>query len=556
MAIKDFAEEINALLSDLISEQKGGFVANGGVTILEVNAYTMPKALKEATNDILEGIARKQVGGSNTSKAPVMVYKKFNLQKIWVDMIKKVSNNMSAQGTNYVFTGYGNLRGKDEPRYQEDLAQGLQWRQGVYIETLTDKKIQLHIVTAISQGFGASATTDISAEKKVVEEIFDQMIGDVWDEWIEYVESKTGATLEGYKPGAGTYDLGQSSDIGFRYSSSAGSVSNPRSFTRLVGAKVKRAHKNLSTTGAYALEELERTEPQITLHGATMNTIDLRRAILSDTVISARNTRLKNRTKIGGVNLPGQQRVYEVALKKNTRESTDLQKVLNKGPRGAWKGSLLKTIRRFVNQQIKAGKIKASASTSKPFTDDVADTAILAIADKFRPKNGEILKITKGLDATPTKPHDYRVRKSPKPKGRLSKRRTVKIANKGAKLALGASAIKRTQSGKRRDKELSVPKLKYLINRSLGPMIRRNMGRPALENQTGRFSNSAELIKLKQSRKGYVGEYSYQLNPYVTFENLGRRQWPQGYNPKPLISKSIRDIAQRHVEAKFTLRRI
>ena len=53
-----------------------------------------------------------------------------------------------------------------------------------------------------------------------------------------------------------------------------------------------------------------------------------------------------------------------------------------------------------------------------------------------------------------------------------------------------------------------------------------------------------------------VGEYTYQLNPYMTFENLGTKQWPQGYNPKPLISKSIRDVAQRHVEAKFTLRRI
>ena len=186
----------------------------------------------------------------------------------------------------------------------------------------------------------------------------------------------------------------------------------------------------------------------------------------------------------------------------------------------------------------------------------MADSAILAIANEFLPKKGKVLKITKSLKATPTKGHDYNVRKQPKKSGRLSKKRSMMLSRSGAGASIGASAMRRTQSGKRRDKELSVPKLKYLINRSLGPMIRRNMGRPALENQTGRFSNSADLIRLKQSKKGYVGEYSYQLNPYATFENLGRRQWPQGYNPKPLISKSIRDIAQRHVEAKFTLRRI
>jgi hypothetical protein len=45
-------------------------------------------------------------------------------------------------------------------------------------------------------------------------------------------------------------------------------------------------------------------------------------------------------------------------------------------------------------------------------------------------------------------------------------------------------------------------------------------------------------------------------NPYKTFENQGQRKWPSGYNPKPLITKSIRNLALQHVEAKFTLRRV
>jgi hypothetical protein len=95
-------------------------------------------------------------------------------------------------------------------------------------------------------------------------------------------------------------------------------------------------------------------------------------------------------------------------------------------------------------------------------------------------------------------------------------------------------------------------KLKTAINRRLPAEVRRNMGRPALINQTGRFSNSAELLNLRQAAKTVVGNYTYQLNPYETFENTGRSRWPVGYNPKPLIAKSIRNLAEQISETKFT----
>ena len=81
------------------------------------------------------------------------------------------------------------------------------------------------------------------------------------------------------------------------------------------------------------------------------------------------------------------------------------------------------------------------------------------------------------------------------------------------------------------------------------------MGRPALINRTGRFSNSVILESLTPSPAGMVGEYSYQYRPYETFENTGRYTWPAGYNPKPLITKSIRNLAIQHMETKLTLRR-
>ena len=97
--------------------------------------------------------------------------------------------------------------------------------------------------------------------------------------------------------------------------------------------------------------------------------------------------------------------------------------------------------------------------------------------------------------------------------------------------------------------------LKRKINTRLPQQVAENMGRPALIFQTGRFANSTRLVDLKQGDKNLVGKYTYMLNPYETFENTGRYRWPTGYNPKPLIAQSIRELAEQYTNKKFTLRR-
>ena len=92
------------------------------------------------------------------------------------------------------------------------------------------------------------------------------------------------------------------------------------------------------------------------------------------------------------------------------------------------------------------------------------------------------------------------------------------------------------------------------------------MGRPALINRTGQFSNSVKVLNLIDTGKTITGEYTYTLTGggqsknkrgvYSTFENKGIKQWPRGYNPKPLIAKSIRNLALQHTDRKFTLRRV
>ena len=99
-------------------------------------------------------------------------------------------------------------------------------------------------------------------------------------------------------------------------------------------------------------------------------------------------------------------------------------------------------------------------------------------------------------------------------------------------------------------------RLKQYINRRLPAEVRRNMGRPGLQNRTGRFSNSVQLLSLQQAQNTAMAKYTYLLSPYQTFENTGRRRWPLAYNPKTLIAKSIRNLAQGRIEQKLTVRRV
>ena len=61
---------------------------------------------------------------------------------------------------------------------------------------------------------------------------------------------------------------------------------------------------------------------------------------------------------------------------------------------------------------------------------------------------------------------------------------------------------------------------------------------------------------MTQAQNSIMIKYTYLLSPYQTFENTGRRRWPMAYNPKPLIAKSIRNLAEGRINQKLTLRRV
>lgn len=188
---------------------------------------------------------------------------------------------------------------------------------------------------------------------------------------------------------------------------------------------------------------------------------------------------------------------------------------------------------------------------SKPIRKQLQENAV----------NKAIKGVKKGAGKN-TKTKRTKVKSNAKQVKRNTRKGNFKNTKKGstrrgsAGLTAAAQATKRNEQ-KKQQKIEGLNKLRSIIQKRLPAEVRRNMGRPALINRTGRFSDSTELVSLRHTNAGISGEYTYKLNPYATFENLGEKQWPAGYNPKPLITKSIRKLAIQYTEEKLvSLRRI
>lgn len=98
----------------------------------------------------------------------------------------------------------------------------------------------------------------------------------------------------------------------------------------------------------------------------------------------------------------------------------------------------------------------------------------------------------------------------------------------------------------------NIIKLQNLINQGLAKQIQENMGtgssRKVLNYRTGRLAESAKVERMSESRAGMITAfYSYMRNPYGTFAEGGRQEFPTSRNPKLLISQSIRQLAGSQV---------
>jgi hypothetical protein len=103
----------------------------------------------------------------------------------------------------------------------------------------------------------------------------------------------------------------------------------------------------------------------------------------------------------------------------------------------------------------------------------------------------------------------------------------------------------------------SLALLQELINTNLPHVLSANMGpyfgkqRKILNFRTGRFSTSAVVERMSQSKEGMITAfYSYMKYPYATFSK-GGAQYTPSRDPKLLIAKSIKEIAATKVALKM-----
>ena len=228
-----------------------------------------------------------------------------------------------------------------------------------------------------------------------------------------------------------------------------------------------------------------------------------------------------------------------------------------------------------IKQQI----LKEDGSLAKVISDTVAamneDQALAAEGSRSVKKRMGQKAAKKVVDnLTKKKRKTTKVVKRPKYKKPAPKKASAKRSGRGGsrkrrtnyRVAIAGKKLIRPEQEKRKAAQ-SVISLTGKINKRLPAEVRRNMGRPALINQTGIFSNSVELVSLRHTKAGLSGEYTYmrtgggtsknRRGVYETFESSGRKTWPAGYNPKPLIAKSIRNLAMQYTEQKLvSLRRI
>lgn len=106
---------------------------------------------------------------------------------------------------------------------------------------------------------------------------------------------------------------------------------------------------------------------------------------------------------------------------------------------------------------------------------------------------------------------------------------------------------------------VSLQQLIPRINQSLPEVVKKNMGPPRLVNRTGQFAESAEVVEIIRTPKGFpsIG-YTYDKTPYQVFE-MGRGAAPWATperDPRRVIEQSIREIASSIMQGRFYMRRL
>lgn len=150
-------------------------------------------------------------------------------------------------------------------------------------------------------------------------------------------------------------------------------------------------------------------------------------------------------------------------------------------------------------------------------------------------------QIIKGKTTTKTSSKQQKLDVSLKQEKNVTKGKPTKVEPK-------KSSLPRLRSPT--GKFTSLTNLETLIRSLLYETISKNMQRPNLNYQTGRFAKSVELKSLSQRNSTIQAFLTYMKYPYQTFEP-GYAQGYKGYDPRRLIDQSVREIARKAVTARL-----
>ena len=304
------------------------------------------------------------------------------------------------------------------------------------------------------------------------------------------------------------------------------------------GGALKTEHNRELTR---ALLGLERAAKQGEVLGGTTFRTPIKTTKILNLILNEFEIDWQESVEKTGLGRYGVERLLKLQFGRNKILDTEYGKVFKE------KASVLfKDIAKQKSNQLLRGITQKASRTVK---DQVIDDVVHDVVKKVKKVRKTKVKVTKGRAKkfkNNTRTENLKKRKKTKTRRGVAKAAAVK-----------AKGFKKTKTTERKGKDsIGVGQLQLIINRKLSDQVKKNMGRPALINQTGRFADSVKLVAMRQAQNSIVGDYTYQRSPYETFENTGTRRWPTGYNPKPLITKSIRELAVQTLETKFTLRRV
>jgi len=401
-------------------------------------------------------------------------------------------------------------------------------KEGVYMNAPINSIKQRKGLPIVIYGLGKSKGN------RFIEAFYDSYTRDVWVQWVKnnlkFLQKVTTKSLS-------------NPDLKFNRTGSTGKVQSS-TIIKTFRTAAKKEHGDDTTTASQAVRDIaDKIEkglydavPEISYNGISIATFDILDYIENNITINWDLTPVKK--SLGNYEA---RNVIQLSLGKNpTNLQSDMRNIRNSAEDG---------IRAIIQKELPSKISDPDFENSPSLNDQVGGDTI---TDILRPLTRAGLPDMRYKVNVKEFSKKKRRAKLVKPKG-ISKAAmlTTSVLVKGT-MPRKATTEKRKEKG-----ATELLKIEALINKRLPAEVRRNMGRPALRNQSGVFSNSVEAQNFRETPAGISGEYTYQLSPYETFENTGSRRWPNGYNPKPLIVKSIRNLALQYTAEKLvSLRRV